>query len=135
MTIRLSCNKPAANLSAWLVSLPWTDDESTRIHNNVITRGWADPQNHASLTDSEPLIPGQFYAVSFDLQPDDQIVPAGQQIGLMIFSTDREFTLWPKPGTVLTIDLDGTQLQLPVVGGDEQFSQATTGSEISESLR
>jgi X-Pro dipeptidyl-peptidase len=25
--------------------------------------------------------------------------------------------LWPKPGTELTIDLDGTSLQLPVVGG------------------
>jgi X-Pro dipeptidyl-peptidase len=35
----------------------------------------------------------------------------------MIFSSDRDFTLWPEPGTELTIDLDGTVLELPVVGG------------------
>ena len=49
--------------------------------------------------------------------PDDQIIKAGQQIGLMIFSSDKEYTLHPKPGTELTIDLDGTSLTLPVVGG------------------
>jgi len=55
------------------------------------------------------------------LQPDDQIVPAGRSIGLMIFSSDRDFTLWPQPGTELTVDLDGTTLQLPVVGGASSF--------------
>lgn len=34
----------------------------------------------------------------------------------MIFSSDRDFTLWPHPGTELTIDLNETQLILPVVG-------------------
>jgi X-Pro dipeptidyl-peptidase len=63
-------------------------------------------------------VPGTFYEVSFDLQPDDQIIPAGQQIGLLIFSSDPEYTLLPKPGTKLTIDLDGTVLTLPVVGGE-----------------
>ena len=36
----------------------------------------------------------------------------------MIFSSDRDFTLWPAPGTELTIDLDRTSLRLPVVGGE-----------------
>ena len=53
----------------------------------------------------------------YELMPDDQIIPKGQQIGLMIFSSDKEFTLWPEPGTELTVDLDGTVLTLPVVGG------------------
>jgi X-Pro dipeptidyl-peptidase len=81
------------------------------------SRGWADPQNHASIRKGEPLVPGKFYEVTFDLQPDDQIIAAGQQIGLMIFSSDAEYTLLPKPGTELTIDLDGTVLTLPIVGG------------------
>ena len=122
ITIRLSCSKPAANLSVWLVSLPWTEGRQPKITDNLITRGWADPQNYRSLTDSEPLIPGRFYTMTFDLQPDDQIIPAGQQIGLMIFSSDREFTLWPDPGTKLTIDLDATTITLPVVGGLGAFS-------------
>jgi X-Pro dipeptidyl-peptidase len=61
----------------------------------------------------------------FDLQPDDQIVPAGKRIGLMIFSSDRDFTLWPKAGTELTLDLAGTTLRLPIVGGVAAFRAAT----------
>ena len=74
LKIRLSSNVPAANLSVWLVALPWT--EGGKITNNIITRGWADPQNHKALTgnptdkkllvQSEPLVPGQFYDLTFD---------------------------------------------------------------------
>ncbi|MCZ6915141.1 MAG: Xaa-Pro dipeptidyl-peptidase [Gemmatimonadetes bacterium] len=122
VTVRMAANQPAANLSMWLVSLPWTDGRMAR--GGVITRGWADPRNHHSLTDQEPLVPGEFYDVSFDLQPDDQIIAAGQRIGMMIFSSDRDFTLWPDPGTELTVDLDGTSLELPLVGGAAAFRHA-----------
>lgn len=121
VTIKLASSKPAANLSVWLVSLPWTEGRNSRITDNIITRGWADPQNRESLSESEPLTPGEFYTLTFNLEPDDQIIPAGQQIGLMIFSSDREFTLWPQPGTQLTIDLDETKLTIPVVGGSAAF--------------
>ncbi len=123
LNIRLASSKPAANLSVWLVSLPW--DESTRkITSNIVTRGWADPQNHESLTESEPLEPGKFYELSFELQPDDQIIPVGQRLGLMIFSSDRDFTLWPEPGTELSVDLDATSLELPIVGGKSAFRRS-----------
>jgi len=117
LTIRLAADKQAANLSVWLVALPWEEGRRSKITDNIITRGWADPQNHSSLSESEKLVPGKFYDLSFTLQPDDQVIPKGQKIGLMIFSSDREFTLWPKPGTELTIDLDATSITLPVVGG------------------
>ena len=126
VTVRLASSKPAVNLSVWLVSLPWTEGRRAKITDNVITRGWADPQNHASLTESEPLAPGRFYEMTFELQPDDQVIPKGQQIGLMIFSSDRDFTLWPTPGTELTVDLDATSLTLPVVGGVEAIAKAFT---------
>lgn len=125
LTIRLASSKPAANLSVWLVSLPWNDAEGAKIYDNIITRGWADPQNYRSLTESEPLVPGKFYELNFDLQPDDQIIPAGQQIGLMIFSSDKDFTLHPSPGTELTIDLSKTKLNVPIVGGKRAFEKAT----------
>ncbi|MGW8268273.1 MAG: Xaa-Pro dipeptidyl-peptidase [Longimicrobiales bacterium] len=125
ITIRLASSKPAANLSVWLVSLPWVEGRLAR--GGVITRGWADPQNHRSLRESEPLVPGEFYELSFELQPDDQVIPPGQRIGLMIFSSDREFTLWPEPGTELTVDLDGTAVELPVVGGQEALRRALGG--------
>jgi X-Pro dipeptidyl-peptidase len=122
LSIRLASNKPAANLSVWLVSLPWTD--SKRITDDVITRGWADPQNYRSLTESEPLEPSKFYDMTFTLQPDDQVIQKGEQIGLMIFSSDRDFTLWPAPGTELSVDLDATSISLPVVGGQAAYLRA-----------
>ncbi|HLV14682.1 MAG TPA: Xaa-Pro dipeptidyl-peptidase [Xanthomarina sp.] len=124
ITVNLASSKPAANLSVWLVSLPWNTDEKAKITDNIITRGWADPQNYKSLTESEPLEPGKFYSITFDLQPDDQIIPKGQQIGLMIFSSDNQYTILPKPGTELTLDLDNTTISLPVVGGKEAINKA-----------
>jgi X-Pro dipeptidyl-peptidase len=123
--VRLSSSKPAANLSVYLVMLPWVGPTSGNpTTTNLITRGWADPQNHDSMTRGEPLAPGRLYDLSFALQPDDQIIPAGKRIALMIFSSDRDFTLWPEPGTRLTIDLDGTSLELPVVGGAAALTRA-----------
>ena len=131
ITIRLAASKPAANLSVYLVQLPWTQGAGGT--TNLITRGWADPQNAAQLKNGgdyhsmergQNLAPGKFVDLTFDLQPDDQIIPAGKRIALMILSSDREFTLWPKPGTELTIDLDGTSIRLPVVGGTDAFKRA-----------
>jgi X-Pro dipeptidyl-peptidase len=123
--IDVASSKPAANLSVWLVTLPW--EGAATGNANVITRGWADPQNHRSMTRGEPLVPGRFYRMRFTLQPDDQIIAAGKRIGLMIFSSDRDFTLWPQPGTVLTVDVDDTELRLPVVGGKNALKRALEG--------
>ena len=135
ITVAVASNKPAANLSVYLVQLPWADGQISTA--NLITRGWADPQNAASLThggnyDSKvagtPLVPGKSVTLTFDLEPDDQIIPAGKRIAVMILSSDRDFTLWPKPGTELTIDLARTQLTVPVVGGAGAWTKATAGS-------
>jgi X-Pro dipeptidyl-peptidase len=125
ITVKLASSKPAANLSVWLVPLPLP--ERGRPYDSIVTRGWADPQNHQSLSKGEPLVPGKFVTVAFDLQPDDQVIPAGKQLGLMVFSSDWDFTLRPPAGTELTIDLAGTVLELPVVGGAKAFAAATAG--------
>lgn len=123
VAVRVSVDRPAANLSIWLVSLPW-NAKAESLTENLITRGWADPQNYRSLSYSEPLTPDKFYELEFDLQPDDQIIAPGQQVGLMIFSSDRDFTLRPDPGTRLTVDLSATRLILPVVGGEAAVERA-----------
>jgi X-Pro dipeptidyl-peptidase len=124
--LKLAADAPGTNLSVWLVSLPWVDGEP--INANLINRGWADPQNRNVLTESERLRPGEFVNLSFDLQPDDQIIPAGQRIGLMVFGSDQEFTLWARPGIELTLDLAEVSLELPVVGGTEALQRALAGS-------
>jgi X-Pro dipeptidyl-peptidase len=130
VTIRLSSSKPAVNLSVWLVTLPF---DSTKIGSDglagVQSRGWADPQNYRSLTKGgnynskrpgEPLQPGKFYDLTFDLQPGDRMIPPGKKLGLLIMSSDRNFTLWPAAGTELTVDLSKTFVALPIVGGAER---------------
>ena len=125
--VRVSADAPAANLSVWLVSLPWTGNGE--INDNLITKGWADPSNAgveeiASPRTGTSLTPGEFVEMEFSLQPDDQVIPAGARIGLMVFSSDRDFTLHPDPGTVLTVDLGETHLSLPVVGGAAALRRA-----------
>ena len=125
--VRVSADTPAANLSVWLVSLPWTDSDN--INDNIITKGWADPANAgaddiASPRSGAPLTPGEFVELEFALQPDDQVIPAGARIGLMVFSSDKYFTVHPDPGTMLTVDLGGTTIELPVVGGAEALRRA-----------
>ena len=125
--IRVASDTPAANLSVWLVSLPWTDSDN--INDNIITRGWADPTNAgaaniATPRSGSPLVRGEFVELEFALQPDDQIIPAGARIGLMIFSSDKFFTLHPEPGTNLTVDLQSTLIELPVVGGAQAVRRA-----------
>jgi len=124
VTVRIASSKPAANLTVWLVQLPFATGRNANPAFDVITRGWADPQNYASLTHGEPLVPGTFYDMTFEIEPDDQVIPAGKRLVLMLMSSDRDFTLWPHPGTELTFDLDATSLELPVVGGAEALRRA-----------
>jgi X-Pro dipeptidyl-peptidase len=134
VTLRIASSKPAANLSVWLVMLPY---DSARVgsqsHTGLITRGWADIQNYKSLTNGgnyeskrrgEPLIPGKFYDLTFDLQPDDEFIPAGKRLAVMVMSSDREFTLWPEAGTELTIDLAHSAFSIPIVGGTAALARA-----------
>jgi X-Pro dipeptidyl-peptidase len=134
MTLRVASSAPAANLSVWLVMLPY---DSARVgsasHAGVIARGWADIQNYRSLTKGgnyasklpgEKLVPGKFYDLTFDLEPTDEFVPAGKRLAVMIMSSDREFTLWPRAGTELTIDLARSSFSIPVVGGVRALNSA-----------
>ena len=130
VTLKLASSTAFANLSVYLVQLPWTDGPISPA--NLITRGWADPQNAKSLKGGDyhslekgtPLKPGEYVTLSFDLQPDDQIIPAGKKVALMVLSSDRDFTLWPKPGTKLSVDLSATQISLPIVGGEKAYIAA-----------
>ena len=122
VSIKAASSKEAVNLSVYLISLPWTKGRYRK--GGLITRGWADLQNHDSMSESEALVPGKFYEMSFTLEPDDQIIEKGQKLALMIFSSDKGFTLHPKPGTLLEVDIDQSNIKIPVVGGKEALSKA-----------
>ncbi len=58
------------------------------------------------------------------MQPDDQVIPMSARIGLMLRSIDKYFAVHPVPGTMLTVDLGGTRVELPVMGGVEALRRA-----------
>ena len=121
-TVSLSAafSKPKANLSVYLVSLPADGSAGT-----ILTRGWRDPENRNSDYVSDPVAPGTFYRLNVDLMPKDSIVKAGNRLGLMVMSSDHDYTIRPAPGTQVTVDPAATTMTLPVVGGAATFAQDT----------
>ena len=103
-------NRDDANLTAVLVDYGPGQPE-------MVTRGWLDPQNRGGVTRSRPIRRGHPYRFRWDLQPDDHVFAAGHRIGLVVVSTDHDYTLRPRPGTRLTLDPRHSRIRLPLVGG------------------
>jgi X-Pro dipeptidyl-peptidase len=103
-------NRRAANLTAVLV------DYSAGAPV-MVTRGWLDPQNRHRVDRSKAIDKGREYTFRWDLQPDDYVWQPGHRIGLVVVSTDHDYTLRPNPGTRLTLDPSESEVRLPIVGG------------------
>jgi X-Pro dipeptidyl-peptidase len=109
--LRMSINnRDDANLTAVLVD--YGPDNTPE----MVTRGWLDPQNRVRIDRGRTLRRGQFYDLSWDLQPDDHVFPAGHRIGLVVVSTDHDYTIRPLPGTQLSLDPSYSSIRLPLVG-------------------
>ena len=59
------------------------------------------------------------------MQAKDAIVPAGRRLALMVFSSDRNYTIRPAAGTQVSLDLAGSSMMLPIVGGQNALAAAT----------
>lgn len=110
ISIKASIDQPVANLTALLV------DYNPNGSSDIITRGWMDPQNIDSISQSEALTPNQSYNFTWNMQPTDYDVKEGHRIGLVIISSDYEYTLRPKPGTTISVFPEQSYLSLPLVG-------------------
>lgn len=92
-------NRKAANITVAIVDY---DKDSV---GKIITRGWADPQNYQDLNQGEILIPGKNYQVNFNLEPKQYKILKGHRVGIIVASTDFEYTLRPKAGTIIEMNL------------------------------
>jgi X-Pro dipeptidyl-peptidase len=83
----------------------------------VIARGSVDVKNHASLENGEALEPGRSYDVRWELQPQDHVVPAGHQIGLVLVQNLADRVAVDPAARDVAVDLSATSVAVPVVGG------------------
>ncbi|MFF2272033.1 Xaa-Pro dipeptidyl-peptidase [Agromyces sp. NPDC058136] len=118
VSLRLSVDRPKANLTALLVEYPTTGAPK------IITRGWMDVENRNSAAVTDPITPGRAYDFAFELEPKDYVFAAGSQIGLVVLSSDHEYTVRPAPGTTLTLDPSKSTVHLPLVGGMGALQQS-----------
>ncbi|QYN17067.1 Xaa-Pro dipeptidyl-peptidase [Amycolatopsis sp. DSM 110486] len=109
--LQLSFDRPAANVTVALM------DRAPDGKSFVITRGWTDPQNRVSPSVTSPIVPGTSYRIGVSLMPKDYVLAAGHRLEFLVASSDHDYTLRPRPGAGLSLDLTRTSLTLPVTGG------------------
>ncbi|MEV4412670.1 Xaa-Pro dipeptidyl-peptidase [Catellatospora sp. NPDC049609] len=80
----------------------------------VLSRGWMDGQHRDSLTGTTAMNTSTYYTITWKLRPIDQVIPAGQRLGVVLTLTDAEFVSAHSTGATVTVDLAGSVLKLPI---------------------
>ncbi|MFG1941859.1 Xaa-Pro dipeptidyl-peptidase [Nonomuraea sp. NPDC048826] len=83
----------------------------------IVSRGWLDVRNRHRDDRSEPVRAGKEYTFTWDFQPQDYLFKKGHRIGVVIISTDYDYTLRYPAGTEVTLSPGLSWVQLPVVFG------------------
>nr|WP_246401284.1 CocE/NonD family hydrolase [Jiangella mangrovi] len=89
----------------------------------VVSRGWSYPAFQAGV---DALEPGTSYRLRFDLQHHDYVFEAGHRIGVVIAGPETGLVSnrHPSTGNPIEIDLLGSRIELPVVGGPSALRAA-----------
>ena len=93
-----------------LVELPFAETP-----HRVITKGFLNLQNRTNLLTVEEVTPDQWLEFSFELQPTIYKMKKGDQLRLVLYTTDFEHTVRDKTDYQLTVDLKQSSLDLPTM--------------------
>jgi X-Pro dipeptidyl-peptidase len=96
--------KPTVNVTAWRV-----------------TKGILDSSNRDSLVTPTPANVGEKYRFTWPTHPQDYVIPAGRQLGIVLVANYQNFGTFSSTngttGTTVTLDARVSKVRLPVVGG------------------
>ena len=84
-------------------------------HTVVITKGFLNLQNRTDLLTVEEVTPDQWMECSFELQPTIYKMRKGDQLRLVLYTTDFEHTVRDKTDYQLTVDLEQSSIDLPTM--------------------
>lgn len=79
----------------------------------LIAKGHLNLQNRQDPALAEEVIADTYYHVSINLQPTIYHLPAGHQLGLIIYSTDMATTVRDETPRTYTVNLEDSQLIIP----------------------
>jgi X-Pro dipeptidyl-peptidase len=82
----------------------------------MITKGHLDLENTINSATITPIVPNQQFTAHLDFQPMRYRLPAGHQLGLIIYATDPGMTLRTCQQTQYQVDLAASQLTVPYQG-------------------
>jgi X-Pro dipeptidyl-peptidase len=127
LRVELAFDAPAALVSAALVDYGPDGPK-------IVNRGWMNPLNRESLTESQSLEPGEPYELQFALEPVDYRFDAGHRLGIMLYSSDYNVTRRPPSSPELTLSLAESKVYAPIVGGEAAVTDAAEYAEL-EAMR
>lgn len=84
---------------------------------HIVTRGSMDARNRTSLEEGQPVVSDRMYRYSWPLNTQDYVFNEGHRIGVVVISTDYEFTPRYPEGTEVTVDTNSSSVRLPVAEG------------------
>ncbi len=83
-----------------------------------LSKGILDSDNRLSLFDPTPLDANTKARFTFPTFPNDEVIPAGSQLGIVIVGTFTGFqSVAGTAGSVITLDTKLSKVHLPIVGG------------------
>ncbi|WP_243712562.1 Xaa-Pro dipeptidyl-peptidase [Actinomadura sp. 6K520] len=86
----------------------------------IITRGWLDARNRHDPARTDPISPGRTYTFRWDFEPTDYTVEPGHRLGVIVLSTDHDYTLRYPAGTRVTVEPGVSRVLLPLARGDRK---------------
>ncbi|MEV3991764.1 Xaa-Pro dipeptidyl-peptidase [Streptomyces sp. NPDC049837] len=80
----------------------------------IVSRGWLDARNRDSVERQSPVVEGREYRLEWEMQPQDYVFKKGHRLGVVLISTDHDYTLRHPAGTRMTVRAGLSGITLPV---------------------
>ncbi|MEU8888274.1 Xaa-Pro dipeptidyl-peptidase [Streptomyces sp. NPDC048442] len=80
----------------------------------IVSRGWLDVRNRNSFSRQDKVVEGREYALKWDMQPQEYVFKKGHRLGVVLMSTDFDYTLRYPAGTQMSVRAGVSSVTLPV---------------------
>ncbi|MBB6433645.1 X-Pro dipeptidyl-peptidase [Streptomyces candidus] len=80
----------------------------------IVSRGWLDVRNRNSLSRQDKVVEGREYGLRWDMEPQEYVFKKGHRLGVVLISTDYDYTLRYPAGTTMSVRAGVSSVTLPV---------------------